>query len=38
LRFLEVQAFGLGYKVPGEFKIGGVEWMYPGSARYIDGI
>ena len=38
LRFLDLQTVGLGYKVPGEFKAGGVEWMYPGSARFGDGI
>ena len=28
----------LGYKVPGTYKSGGVEFRYPGSARYADGI
>lgn len=38
LRFTEPQRKGRGFEVPGEFKIGGVEFRYPGSARYGDGI
>lgn len=38
LRFLEPQPKGLGFEVPGEFKCGGIEFRYPGSARYADGI
>jgi hypothetical protein len=38
LRFLEPQKKGLGFEVPGEFKLSGVEFRYPGSARYADGI
>lgn len=38
LRFTEPQRKGRGFEVPGEFKIGGVEFRYPGSARYADGI
>lgn len=38
IRFLEPQRKGRGFEVPGEFKIGGVEFRYPGSARYVDGI
>jgi len=38
LRFTEPQRKGRGFQIPGEFKIGGVEFRYPGSARYGDGI
>lgn len=38
LRHIEPQRKGRGYEVPGEFKVGGVEFRYPGSARYADGI
>jgi len=38
LKFTEPQRKGRGFEVPGEFKIGGVEFRYPGSARYADGI
>lgn len=38
LRFSEPQRKGRGFEVPGEFKMGGVEFRYPGSARYGDGI
>lgn len=38
LRFTEPQRMGLGYQVPGTYKCGGVEFRYPGSARYADGI
>lgn len=38
LRFTEPQRKGRGFEVPGEFKLGGVEFRYPGSARYGDGI
>lgn len=38
LRYTEPQRKGRGFEVPGEFKISGVEFRYPGSARYADGI
>jgi len=38
LRFTEPQRKGRGFEIPGEFKVGGVEFRYPGSARYADGI
>lgn len=38
LRFIEPQRKGRGFEVPGEFKLGGIEFRYPGSARYADGI
>lgn len=38
LRFTEPQRKGRGFEVPGEFKLAGVEFRYPGSARYADGI
>lgn len=38
LRFTEPQRQGLGFLVPGQFKLGGVEFRYPASARYGDGI
>jgi len=38
LRFTEPQRKGRGFEVPGEFKLGGIEFRYPGSARYADGI
>jgi len=38
LRFSQPQRKGRGFEVPGEFKCGGVEFRYPGSARYGDGI
>lgn len=38
LRFSEPQRKGRGYEVPGEAKMSGVEFRYPGSARYGDGI
>lgn len=38
LRMTEPQRKGRGFEVPGEFKLGGVEFRYPGSARYADGI
>lgn len=38
LRYTEPQRKGRGFEVPGEFKVGGVEFRYPGSARYGDGI
>lgn len=37
-RFIAPQMDGLEIKVPGEYKLGGVEWLYPGAARYIDGV
>ncbi len=38
LRFTEPQRKGRGFEVPGEYKMSGVEFRYPGSARYGDGI
>ena len=38
LRFTEPQRKGRGYEIPGEFKIGGVEFRYPASARVAYGI
>jgi len=38
IRFTEPQRKGRGFEVPAEFKVGGVEFRYPGSARYADGI
>lgn len=38
LKFTAPQRKGRGFEVPGEFKIGGCEFRYPGSARYVDGI
>lgn len=38
LRFSAPQAKGLGFEVPGEFKLGGFEVRFPGSMRYFDGI
>jgi len=38
LIFTEPQRKGRGYEVPGTYKTGGVEFRYPGSARYADGI
>lgn len=38
LIFTEPQRRGLGFQVPGSFKVGGIEFRYPGSARYADGI
>lgn len=38
LRFTQPQRKGRGFEIPGEFKVGGVEFRYPGSARYADGI
>lgn len=37
-RFIETQAKGLGFEVPGMFRLGGVEFRYPLSAAYSDGI
>ncbi len=38
LRFTEPQRKGRGYEISGEFKLGGIEFRYPGSARFADGI
>lgn len=38
LRFLAPQLVGLSVEVPGEYKYSGVEWRYPGSAYYMDGV
>lgn len=38
LRFLAPQLQGLSVEVPGEYKYSGVEFRYPKSAYYMDGI
>lgn len=38
LRFLAPQLIGLSIQVPGEYKYSGVEWRYPKSAYYMDGL
>jgi len=38
LRFVPPQPNGLAIDVDGEYKFGGVEFRYPGSAGYVDGI
>lgn len=38
LRFLAPQPVALSMQIPGEYKYGGVEWYYPQSAYYMDGI
>lgn len=38
LRFLAPQLRGLAVEIPGEYKYSGVEWRYPSSAYYMDGI
>lgn len=38
LRFLPPQQKGFAISVDGEYKFGGVEFRYPGSAAYVDGI
>ena len=38
LRFLAPQLLGLAVQVPGEYKYSGVEFRYPKSAYYMDGI
>lgn len=38
LRFLPPQMLGLSVQVPGEYKYSGVEWRYPRSAFYMDGL
>lgn len=38
IKFTAAERRGLGFQVPGEAKIAGVEFRYPGSARYADGI
>lgn len=38
LRFLAPQLLGLSVQVPGEYKYSGVEFRYPKSAYYMDGI
>lgn len=37
-KFLPAQAKGLGFEVPGMHRVGGVEFRYPSSAAYADGI
>lgn len=37
-RFLAPQPVGLSVEVPGEYKYSGVEFRYPKSAAYFDGI
>jgi len=38
LKFTEPQRKGRGFEVPAECKLSGVEFRFPGSARYADGI
>lgn len=38
LRFLAPQLIGLSVQIPGEYKYSGVEWRYPKSAYYMDGL
>lgn len=38
LRYSEPQRKGRGFEIPGEYKISGVEFRYPLSAAYADGI
>lgn len=38
LRFLAPQLLGLTVQVPGEYKYSGVEFRYPKSAYYMDGL
>lgn len=38
LRFLPMQIDGLQYKVPGVFRLGGLDIRLKGSVRYADGI
>jgi hypothetical protein len=38
LKFTQPQREGLGWLVPGQFKLSGTEIRYPGSVRYADGI
>lgn len=38
IKFLPPQANGLLFEVPGEYKYGGVEFIYPKSALYADGL
>lgn len=37
-RFLPVQVVGLTYKVPGIFRLGGLDIRLPKEVRYVDGI
>jgi len=38
LKFYPPQNKGRGFEIPAEYKLSGVEFRYPGSARYADGI
>ena len=38
LRFLAPQVNGLSVEIPGEYKYSGVEFRYPKSAYYMDGL
>jgi len=38
IKFLPPQASGLLFEVPGEYKYSGVEFIYPKSALYADGL
>lgn len=38
LRFLAPQLIGLTIQIPGEYKYSGVEFRYPKSAYYMDGL
>lgn len=37
-RFLPMQTVNLQYKVPGIFRLGGLDIRLPGAVRYLDGI
>lgn len=37
-KFLQTQPKGVGYEVPGMFRVASVEFRYPHSASYADGI
>ena len=37
-QFLPVQQDNLTFKVPGVFRVGGLDVKRPGSARYMDGV
>lgn len=38
IRFSSPQAINNSFRIPGEFKLAGVEIRFPGSVRYADGI
>ena len=37
-RFFPVQIVGFQYKIPGMFRLGGLDWRLPKAGTYIDGI